>query len=250
MPTTPQITVTQVITDMMLLWGIEDPNVSASASRARCFLDLNRAVQMLWANAAKLDYFSQTTITKTLTANTESLVFDETIQKIEGPVRLASTKAPLNPIRTRFELENYAPVYMGLSSVPNGTPLAYYLQREYQNEASSVLLSLYPVPIPAVDTDILLDIILEAPGDYTTDDFDGATVIPIPHAYGESILIPLCRHAAMSHFLFCVPTRAPMIEAEYSRAMLALGLVAPEVDEISKEAPPEVNAPWVQRRDK
>jgi hypothetical protein len=217
----------------MLLWGIEKPDSSASATRARAMIDLNGALELLWANAEQLDYFNQTTIEVTLPGNTESLALEAGIQKIIGPVRLASGQQ-LNPVATRYEAENFGPIYVGVPSLPNGPPIAYYLQRQFQSEADSIALTIFPLPIPAVATPIKLDVVMDCPS-YTYDDYCAGTVIPIPHEYGESILIPLARHSAMSHSLFVVPARAPMIEAQYLEARKLLGLVAPEETEVAKK---------------
>lgn len=243
------LNVKQAITDIMLLWGIENPDASASATRARAMLDLNKSVQLLWANAEKLDYFNQQPITQTLVANTASLVLESGIQNIIGPVRIAATGAVLNPIKTRDDLENFGPYYLGQDTVLQGAPFAYYLQRSFQSDADCLALSIFPVPVPLINTAIKLDVVMDCPS-YTYTDYCNSTVIPVPHAYGELILLPLMRHSAMSHSLFCVPTRAPLIEAEYVEARKALGLVAPEVDEIQPEMAPIVNAPWNQRRDR
>lgn len=243
------LTVKQGITEIMLLWGIENPDVSASASRARAMLDLNRSVQMLWNNAEKLDYFNQSTLVTTFTAGSPTITLESGIQNIIGPVRLTSGQT-LNPLKTRYEVENYGPIYLGVASpLSEGPPVAYYLERLFQSEADCMVLNLYPVPIPSVDTNVKMDVVMDCPS-YTYDDYCAETVIPVPHAYAESILLPILRHAGMSHSLFCVPTRAAMIEAEYVEARKALGLAAPEVDEIQPDAAPIVMAPWNQRRDR
>lgn len=243
------LTVTQGITEIMLLWGIEQPDVSAPATRARAMIDLNRSVQMLWANSEKLDYFNQSTVSATLTATSESISLDGSIQNVIGPVRITATGVVINPLKTRFEAQNYARIYLGQDSIAEGIPLAYYLERTFQSDADSMALSLFPVPIPLVDTPISLDVIMDAPS-YSYTDYCDNTVIPVPHAYAESILVPLLRHAAMSHFLFVAKDLATQIEEQYIEARKALGLNAPEVDEIQPEATPVVMAPWNQRRDR
>ena len=231
------LTVTAAITEILLLWGIENPAAAASSSTARAYNDLNRALQLLWANAENLNYFNQATIQATLLANVASLTLPTNIQEIIGPVRLDSTKQPMQPIATRFEAENYAAVYLG-GQAPGAVPLAYYLQTEFNtttDAAEALALTLFPVPPPTMNTVIDLDVVTNAPS-YGPSDFTAGTNIPIPHQYGESILLPLCRHAGMSHYLFLeAESRGVMIEAEYREAKRLLGIVEPDVDEVRPE---------------
>jgi hypothetical protein len=231
------ITVAQVINDIFLLWGIEDPNASSTGSRDRAMNDLNRAAQTLWANAEQLDYFNQEPISVTLLANTDSIQLPDDLQEVLGPVR-RSDKVPLQPLRTRHEWENYARLYYGQESLAAALPLAYYLERKFvasPGEGESTLqFRLFAVPQAASDAPLTVDVVKNAPV-YAWTDYCNGTTIPIPHDYGATLLIPLARHSAMSYHLFLRPERAPLIEADYQQARQVLGLAAPEVAEVRKE---------------
>lgn len=236
-----QITVPQVIAAIMLEWGVENPDASSPAMRARAMSDLNRAVELIWANAERLDYFNQTTINLTVPANTGTVALPAGIQDVIGPVRRQADLVPLNPIKERFEYENYSRVYCGQDSLAAGPLIAYYLLRQFQSAPDAINMSLCPVPQAAAETVVLIDIVSDAPSYSYASDYCSNTVIPIPHAYGAAILIPIARHNAMSSYFFIKPERAPMLEAEYQSAMRELGIVVPDIKEndppVAAEAP-------------
>lgn len=245
------VTVNSVIKDIFSLWGIENPDASVQDARNRAMNDLNAAVQMVWQNPEKLNYFSRDTITVTVEANTGSIAIPPE-QNLLGPVRLPSTLQALDPIDTKYEFENYATLYFD-DSLPPGPPVAYYLDREGQSGPDAVSLTLKVVPEPTEDTDIELDVITVAPAYTWTDYCAGSatgTPIPLPHGYGESLLLPIARKSASSYFLFFKEERRTSIEEDYQRARLMLGIAAPEIEEAKPDVKPPGNVPWVQRREK
>lgn len=238
-------TVRTVIQDIMSLWGIENPDASIQDSRTRAMSDLNKSVQMIWQNPEKLNYFNKVTITVTILANTSSIVLTD-IQNVVGPVRDADTFLPLQAIDQKSEYENYGPLYYG-EALPAGPPTAYYLDSQgAAPDADALALTLRVVPTPLVDTDIILDVIPLAPA-YTWADYCAGsavgTPIPIPHVYGETLLLPIARRAAMSYFLFFKDERVPILEEDYRQAREQLGYGAPDIDEITPEPKPIPPAP-------
>jgi hypothetical protein len=244
------MTVTQVINDILSLWGIESGGTGTLPdAQTRALNDLNTAIQMIWQNPEKLSYFARSEINVTVLANTGSIALTG-IQNVLGPVRITSSLQPLDPIRTRDEYENYAARYFE-GVLPPGPPVAYYLDREFQNDEDSISMTLRVVPQPTVNTNITLDVVAPAPeyawSDYTAGSGVGTT-IPLSHGYGESLLLPIARKSATTYYLFFKPERATAIEEQYILARQMLGLGSPEVQEVK---PPDADikeAPWVQRR--
>jgi hypothetical protein len=74
--------------------------------------------------------------------------------------------------------------------------------------------------------DLILSVTLEAPR-YTAGDLAGCPLLPIPHRYVESLLLPIARYRAASFYHFEQPDRMPQIEAEYAEAARAIGLADP-----------------------
>ena len=245
------MTVVQAINDLFSLWGM-DGNANTGIlpdAQTRAVNDLNTAVQMIWQNPEKLTYFARSEINATVQANTGSIALTG-IQNVLGPVRITSTLQPLDPIRTRYEYENYAELYYN-GVLPAGPPVAYYLDREIQAGADSVSLTLRVVPQPTVNTEITLDVVAPAP-EYTWNDYTAGsgvgTTIPLAHAYGESLLMPLARKSATTYYLFFKPERLTQIEEQYVLARQMLGLGSPEVEEVRPKQGDITEAPWVQRR--
>ena len=81
-------------------------------------------------------------------------------------------------------------------------------------------------PAPAEPTELMVDVVLEAPR-FTWNDVDRCPRVPMPHRYVESLLLPIARYQAMSGHLAVAPERRAQIEAEYAAARLGLELADP-----------------------
>ncbi len=234
-------TVQTVIKDIMSLWGIENPDASIPDARNRAMSDLNKAVQMLWQNPEKLGYFSRKTESLTISAGNDYVAVTG-IQNICGPIRRGVDNVPLFRVMDRSEFERFPVYYLGVDALADDDlTIACYLDEQASVEADSLAdMKILVLPKPIGDVVIKVDWLPNAPT-YTWTDYcadDGGTVIPIPHGYGESLLLPIARKSAMSYFLFFKEERVPLIENEYQTARAMLGLADPEMDEGKPEPKP------------
>lgn len=72
----------------------------------------------------------------------------------------------------------------------------------------------------------LLDVVKEAPRFYPSDLLT-CPIIPIPHRYVETLLLPVAKYLASSYYLFRQPENKATIDREYQRAAVSLGLADP-----------------------
>jgi hypothetical protein len=233
------LAVCNVINDILLLWGIEDARMSVEYLRERALTDLNAAMQLIWARAKDRDYFSRRTLTVNVLSGVGSAELEQEVQNVLGPVRRASDKGTLRPLASRSQLDLFGHLFLGQTSaaVANGTPQAFFAERLNQSRPDNTKIILHVVPSPDADTDLLVDVAMECPR-YEWRDYCQCTPLHIPHRYAESVLLPVCRHRAMSSHYFIKEERKELIENEYSTAMQVLGLVDPQLKEAeaSKEA--------------
>lgn len=224
--------VCDVINDILLLWGIENARMSVEYLRERALNDLNAAMQLIWARAKDRDYFSRRTLTVNIPSGSASVELEQEVQNVLGPVRRASDKGNLRPLASRSQLDLFGHLFLGQASaaVVNGVPQAFFAERLNQNRPDNTKIILHVVPAPAVDTELLVDVAMECPR-YEWRDYCTCTPLHIPHRYAESVLLPVCRHRAMSSHYFIKEERRELIENEYATAMQVLGLLDPQLKE-------------------
>jgi hypothetical protein len=231
--------VCNAINDILLLWGIEDARMSVEYLRERALTDLNAAMQLIWAQAKDRDYFSRQTLTVNVPSGQKSVELEQDVQQVLGPVRRASDKGNLRPLASRSQLDLFGHLFLGQtnSAVADGVPQAFFAERLNQNRPDNTRVILHVVPAPDENTNLLVDVAMECPR-YEWRDYCQCTPLHIPHRYAESILLPICRHRAMSSHYFIKEERRELIENEYSTAMQVLGLVDPQLKEAeaAKEA--------------
>lgn len=218
--------VCDVLREVFLLWGIENPCLALEWTRGRALADLNAAMQILWSQSAEVNYWTRSTLTLDFDTNQESKVLQNNIQNIVGPVRI--NRCALAPLQSRGELENYSTYYLGEYSNDDSdvAPQAYYAERTNQGGIEPCRVTLHLAPKPKNITTLEVDVVLECPR-FTWKDFQKCTAIPIPHQYVESILMPIIRHRASSFHLFIKPERMELINNERAQAFAQLGLNDP-----------------------
>lgn len=226
--------VCDVINDILLLWGIEDARLAVEHLRGRALNDLNAAMQLIWSRAKDLDYFSRKTITVTLSANNSSYEFDPNIQSVVGPVRRANGRQALRPLASRSQFDLFGHIFLGQTGVTVATayPQAFFIERLTQNRPDNARVILHVVPTPFEETQILVDVAMECPR-YTWKDYCYCVPLYIPHRYVETLLLPICRKRATSCQYFAKPDSAKTIEDEYNTAMQMLGMLDPQIKEVS-----------------
>jgi hypothetical protein len=219
------VSVCNAMQEIVMMWGLACYKTAPAYAILRAINDLNAAMQTVWNRAQERNFWSGVTITVVVEANTDALDLDDSIQNVTGPCRLTSTKRPLTPIGTLGEMETFSDLYLdGDTSLE---PLAYHVERLAQAGNDPARCIFRVTPTPTVQTSFMLDVVMEAPR-YTTDDLLTCPIIPMPHRYVESLLLPIARFRAASFSLMAVPQdQMERITREYAQAMEALGLADP-----------------------
>lgn len=218
------VSVCTIINEMMNLWGIECIKQAPKFALQRAMNDLNGALQTVWNRADERDYWTNETLTLTFAADatTQDLVDD--IQNVVGPCKTADDKRLLIGTGTLEELENFRDLFLD-GNVPD-EPVAYYIERQNQAGDDPAKCTLHIYPGPSVETDLLLDVVKEAPR-YSLSDLYLCPLVPIPHKYAETLLLPIVRYKAATFWLFANPETLDGINREYLQAMASLGLADP-----------------------
>jgi hypothetical protein len=222
------IGVCEVIREIFRLWAIDNPCSTSDSQRERAINDLNAALQTLWTYSRDRDYWTRAKETVTVTGGTSFIVLDNTIQNVIGPARLNSNKKPLVPLNSISEVENYDLYFQGgiSHSQSSGEAKSFYIERTGQTGNDPAKCTLHLAPIPTTDTELIIDVIKEAPR-YTWGDYVDCTRIPVPHQYVENVLLPICRFKAMGYRFFSHEEQRDNIQQEYAIAISSLELNDP-----------------------
>lgn len=221
--------VTQAIDAIYEVFGIPNNASAPEIMRRRIFNDLNSALQLIWSKGHRLlDYYTRQTITATILANTNSIVLDDSVEAILGPVKRASDGIGLRPIRSRGEYDSFASIYAGsLTALTGAPPQAYFAdeKRPSPDVADSTKITMFVVPSPTTNTSLSVEVSIKAPA-FTVSDYgtSPAVVIPMPHNYAETLLLPIARYLSSSSLFFADKSkqREPLLKAEYDRALKTL----------------------------
>jgi hypothetical protein len=232
-PVPQGLTVTDVINDILLLWGITPAAYPAKTFLARAVHDMNAALQMVWSLAKDANYFSRQTLTLAFTTGQSSQTLPENVLTILGPARYTSNGQPLSPISSRAQYDAFGPIFLGnfTYSVPNGAPAAFWVEKLNTSQPDNVTNILHIVPAPSAGTSFNLDVSVDAPR-YVWNDYVKATPIQFPHRYADSVLLPFCRYKAMTSFLLTEPDLRPSLVADYQTALKIIGAVDPAMKEV------------------
>ena len=218
--------VTQAIDAIYEVFGIPNNASAPEIMRRRIFNDLNSALQLIWAKGHRLlDYYTRQTITATITANSNNVVLNDSVSAVLGPVKRADGIG-LRPIRSRGEYDSFASIYAGsLTALTGAPPQAYFTdeKRHDPDAADATKITLLVVPSPTTNTSLSLEVSIKAPA-FTTNDYTNSTVIPMPHNYAETLLLPIARYLSSSSLFFADKSkqREPLLKAEYDRALKTL----------------------------
>lgn len=186
---------------------------------------VNASLQTVWNHADDRNYWSSDTMTIELDDGEDSFDLPNDIQNVVGPCRLASNLRPLVPIGTIGELETFADLY--LDGETAAEPLAYHINRMEQagNDPAKCVFNVTPA-VSGGPLSFLLEVVREAPR-YNFSDLQAAPVIPIPHRYVESLLLPIAKYHASSFSMFIAKDQKETIDRDYQAARVALGLSDP-----------------------
>ena len=220
-------TLCELVGESLSLWGFLCSKSAPRYALDRAVTDINKALQLVWNNAEGRDYWSNETLTLTL-ADTESTAnLPDSVQNVVGPCRRADNNRPLAPVKSIGEMEAFAALYLDGAALAE--PVAYHIERLKQaaDDPARCILHVTP-PVSGASTSFLLEVVKECPR-YTTDDLSTCPLVPIPHQYAETMLIPIIRYNASSYYLFAAadPAQKETIDREYQQAMISLGLADP-----------------------
>ena len=227
------LTVTDIINDLLLLWGIAIPSTAPAYQINRAIHDMNGALQMIWATAKDANYFSRQTLTLAFTGGEASQSLPENVLTILGPCRYQSTGQPLLTIPTRSQFDAYGPIYGQSLTYPvaTGAPFAFWVEKLNISAPDNVTNIIHLVPTPSSSTTILLDVSIDAPR-YVWQDYITATPVQFPHMYCDTVLIPFCRYRAMTSYLLPNPDIRPALVEDWQTAMKIIGAVDPNMKEV------------------
>ena len=217
------LTVCDVVRDILLCWGIEQPCSAPEMAKIAALNVLNNGMQVLWNQAQDRNYWTQSTLSVAFSSGTDSVVLDQTIQNVIGPARL-STGEPLVPLANISESESFSGAF--LEDDAPLKPVGYFVERNYQTGADPAKCTMILSPTPSSNITVRVDVVKEAPR-YTILDFDTCPVCPVPHKYVESILLPVCRYLSMHSHLFSNREREKAIVAGYAEARSLLDVADP-----------------------
>jgi len=223
----------RIATQVYNLWGIEVKTATGiTFARARVIEIINTAMQIVYSAAKAVDYFARATDTLTFTAASSSMPLPAGVQHLLGPVRFADSKLPLAPLDTINDFHSYAEIY----GVEANSPRVYFLQRANIAGQDNAGLTLHIAPAPTEDTGFEFEYSMQAPR-YTESDLLVNARVPMPHAYVESLLLPIVKKIASGDSQFRRDDLRASIDTDYNRARLMLGIVDPEPAPTARNKP-------------
>lgn len=217
------LTVCDVVRDILLCWGIEQPCSAPEMAKIAALNVLNNGMQVLWNQAKDRNYWTQSTLSIAFASGTDSVVMDQTIQNVIGPARL-STGEPLVPLANISESESFSSAFLEESSPTR--PVGYFVERNNQSGADPAKCTMILSPVPSSNITVRVDVVKEAPR-YTILDLDSCPLCPVPHKYVESILMPVCRYLSMHSHLYTNRESEKTIERAYIEARRHLDVADP-----------------------
>lgn len=220
-------TVCELVRESLSLWGFLCSKNAPRYALDRAITDLNTAMQMVWNNAEGHAYWSNEALTIPLNDGEDEYTLPDTVQNVVGPCRRANNNRPLTPLKTIGELETFTDLY--LNGETTSEPLAYHVDRTKQSADDPAKCVFRVVPaVSGATINFTLEVVKECPR-YTVDDLNTCPLVPIPHQYAETLLIPIIRYNASSYYLFTAAdgTQKETIDREYQQAVVALGLADP-----------------------
>lgn len=219
------LSICDVVSDILGMWGIFCRKSAPDFALDAAINIANQSLQLVWNNAEGRTYWTNETLTITLSDGESSQDLGDDIQNVVGPCRLQSSKQPLVPIGTIGELETFSDIY--LDGEAADTPLAYHVERMNQSggDPAKCVFHVNSV-IDGADVAFLLEVVKEPPR-FLPNDLASCPVVPMPHRYVESLLLPVARYQASAFYLFRMADQKPTIDREYQQAMISLGLADP-----------------------
>lgn len=146
---------------------------------------------------------------------------------------LRSEDTPLRPLSTRGQLESWRQT---TGAYQTGRPEYYFISRTKSANADSTSISLEVRPHPDLGVGVAVgslsvDVAIE-PTRFSWSDVASARVVPIPHAYVESLFLPIVRYKAIGNQYYAgTQETSASIQAGYQSALSQYGMVDPQIKE-------------------
>lgn len=228
----------QIRDDLFRKLDLEQPDNAPAYIRKDAAIAMSWAYQRIWS--APWDFFRKTNLNFSTVGGTNTEVLPQNIVSIVGPVRIQGN-AHLTPITNRSDFDHYGTRFLGNTTLTggSGTPEAYHLWRTNQNAGDNVKVELLMTPTPDGVYTIDYDAATEAPAVSAADlCADPGITIQIPHAYVESLFLPLARLAITRSHYFTTLEKLDMFKADAALALRDLKYSDPQIQEILGEPKP------------
>lgn len=217
------------------LWGYEIADLRLITYGRESIVNwCNAAMQLIYSNAHRLDYFNRDVLELAVTTS-GTVALPANVQLVQGPARIGT--AVLSTLASRAEYDHFAALYVGDSSL--ASPIAFYVEPLRGTGSDSVGLTLNLAPLPTDTVTVRLDVTLEPPR-YDVVDLLQATILQLPHKWAETIFLPIVRKWACGDTKMSKNQRAaviPQIDEQFAAARQMLGLADIEPPAQSKTKP-------------
>lgn len=232
------LTIAQAYADLLSKLGIESTVDVPDLVQQDCVIAINGAMQML--QTAGQDFITRQELTITLSAGTAIYTIPASAQAVLGPVRWNNVK-PLRGLTSEGELDQFARIFLGGSAYgggEDGDPVAYFVKYLRQGTVGNVsAISIRLAPAPASPAGTLVAEIAGISPEYTIDDLDDTTELPVAQGYTESVFLPIARMLITRSSQFSRPDLLAQLTSDYQMAMTKLGTVGGFPNE-EQPAPP------------
>lgn len=222
------LTVRDVFEDALQLVEIERAQVASPDIRNFVVRCINSAVQQMQLSGR--DFFIREKITVPLQDGTASYALDGTILNVLLPARLTDG-TPLRELSNRGDYDLFGQIYLGqvATGVARAKPMAIFVERTRQGGTDPVATTLYFAPTPNASYTAQIEVSKVPPVFTLSDVSEPSPVIPVAHAFTESILLPIVRWEMRLCRIFRRQEMLPEFESAYQAALVQLGVADPQV---------------------
>jgi hypothetical protein len=216
--------VADILNDISIMWGLRGVCEMRDHDRRRALHDLNRAMQLLWNRAPDRKYWTQGSLELTFAQDVGVVDLENSIQNIVGQAALSNGQS-LVPVGAISEIEQSTALF--LDSAAPGGPVFYYIERMNQSGGDPARCRFHIAPTPTVETVVVVDAVFEPPR-FGVNDISRNTLVPIPHRYAESLLLPIVRYYAAQYWQNQISEeQRKTVEVDYREVAGLLGLADP-----------------------
>ena len=193
---------------------------------------INSALQVLWQTPK--DYFRKQEVTIVIADGSEETSFDNDVQEVIGPIWIpAESDRELHLIKDQSEWNQFYQRFFGVGSESAALAAGvervsyYHIKQRFQNDADPAKVSLQVKPKPSGSDTSLTVVVAKEAASYTVGEITGLSgteLVSIPHAYVESILLPIARWMATRSHYFFEKDKLGLIQQDADRAMKLLDI--------------------------